>query len=141
MKRNGTGRYETVGVGGESVRAFVPDPLPPVPPLDLTVGLQPLLETAVLALGRLDGVSTLLPDKDLFLYTYVRKEAVLSSQIEGTQSSLSELLLFELDEAPGVPIDDVIEVSSYVAALDHGLTRLREEVYRLRPLRPFVVPA
>ncbi len=80
----------------------------------------------MLALGRLDGVSTLLPDKALFLYAYVRKEAVLSSQIEGTQSSLSDLLLFELDEAPGVPLDDVVEVSNYVAALDHGLARLRE---------------
>ena len=76
-------------------------------------------------LGRLDGISTLLPDTSLFLYTYVRKEAVLSSQIEGTQSSLSDLLLFELDEAPGVPLDDVVEVSNYVAALDHGLARLR----------------
>jgi Fic family protein len=84
------------------------------------------MEAAVLAIGRLDGVSTLLPDKALFLYAYVRKEAVLSSQIEGTQSSLSDLLLFELDEAPGVPLDDVVEVSNYVAALDHGLTRLRE---------------
>jgi Fic family protein len=89
-------------------------------------GLQPLLESALLALGRLDGVSTLLPDKALFLYTYVRKEAVLSSQIEGTQSSLSDLLLFELEEVPGVPLDDVVEVSNYVAALDHGLARLRE---------------
>jgi Fic family protein len=80
----------------------------------------------VLAVGRLDGVSTLLPDKALFLYAYVRKEAVLSSQIEGTQSSLSDLLLFELDEVPGVPLDDVVEVSNYVAALDHGLARLRE---------------
>jgi Fic family protein len=74
----------------------------------------------------LDGVSALLPDKSLVLYSYVRKEAVLSSQIEGTQSSLSDLLLFELDEAPGVPMDDVVEVSNYVAALDHGLRRLRE---------------
>lgn len=80
----------------------------------------------MLALGRLDGVSTLLPDKSLFLYSYVRKEAVMSSQIEGTQSSLSDLLLFELDEAPGVPLDDVVEVSHYVAALDRGLARLRE---------------
>jgi Fic family protein len=101
-------------------------PLPPVPPLALDEVLQPLLEAAVLAVGRLDGVSTLLPDKALFLYAYVRKEAVLSSQIEGTQSSLSDLLLFELDEAPGVPLDDVVEVSNYVASLDHGLTRLRE---------------
>ena len=80
----------------------------------------------MLALGHLDGVSTLLPDKSLFLYSYVRKEAVMSSQIEGTQSSLSDLLLFELDEAPGVPLDDVVEVSHYVAALDRGLARLRE---------------
>jgi Fic family protein len=87
--------------------------------------LQGLLERATLALGRLDGVSTLLPDTGLFLYTYVRKEAVLSSQIEGTQSSLSDLLLFELDQTPGVPLDDVLEVSGYVAALDHGLERLR----------------
>ena len=92
----------------------------------MTGGLQKRLETAVLALGRLDGVSTLLPDQALFLYAYVRKEAVLSSQIEGTESSLSDLLLFELDEAPGVPLDDVVEVSNYVAALDHGLARLRE---------------
>jgi len=113
-------------VGGETVRAFVPAPLPPAPALDLDGGSQRALEAATLALGRLDGVSTLLPDTSLFLYTYVRKEAVLSSQIEGTQSSLSDLLLFELEEAPGVPRDDVVEVSNYVAALEHGLARLRE---------------
>jgi Fic family protein len=126
VKRGEAGRTESVAVGGESVRAFIPAPLPPTPPLELHGPLQPLLEAAVLAIGRLDGVATLLPDKSLFLYTYVRKEAVLSSQIEGTQSSLSDLLLFELDEAPGVPLDDVTEVSNYVAALDHGLTRLRD---------------
>jgi Fic family protein len=126
MQRGETGRYEVTSVGGEQVRAFVPAPLPPVPPLVLEGTLQQAFESAVLALGRLDGVSTLLPDKALFLYAYVRKEAVLSSQIEGTQSSLSDLLLFELDEAPGVPLDDVVEVSNYVAALEHGLARLRE---------------
>ena len=125
MKRRGIGRYEVTSVGGEQVRAFVPTPLPPAPPLVLNGPLQQTLEWAVLALGRLDGVSTLLPDTSLFLYAYVRKEAVLSSQIEGTQSSLSDLLLFELDEAPGVPLDDVVEVSNYVAALEHGLARLR----------------
>ena len=125
MRRGETGRYEVTTVGGEQVRAFIPNPLPPVPPPAMDGGLHALLETAVLALGRLDGVSTLLPDKALFLYTYVRKEAVLSSQIEGTQSSLSDLLLYELNEAPGVPIADVVEVSNYVAALDHGLARLR----------------
>ena len=120
MDRGETGRYEAIVVGGETVQAFVPAPLPPAPSLDLTV-LQSSLERALLALGRLDSLSTLLPDIRLFLYAYVRKEAVLSSQIEGTQSSLSDLLLFELDEAPGVPLDDVVEVSNYVAALQHGL--------------------
>lgn len=126
MQRGESGHYEVTSVGGERVQAFVPAPLPPVPPLALDGPLQNTLEGALLALGRLDGVSTLLPDKALFLYAYVRKEAVLSSQIEGTQSSLSDLLLFELDEAPGVPLDDVVEVSNYVAALEHGLERLRE---------------
>jgi Fic family protein len=125
MFRGETGRYETLTVGGEPVRAFLPAPLPPDPPLSFARGLQTALEAAGIAVGRLDGVSRLLPDTSLFLYAYVRKEAVLSSQIEGTQSSLSDLLLFELEEAPGVPLDDVVEVSNYVAALDHGLARLR----------------
>ena len=125
MQRGETGRYESARVGGEQVRAFVPGPLPPEPPLVLDGALQQAAERAVLALGRLDGVSALLPDKALFLYAYVRKEAVLSSQIEGTESSLSDLLLFELDEVPGVPLDDVVEVSNYVAAMEHGLVRLR----------------
>ncbi len=124
MKRGETGHYETTAVGGERIEAFVPAPLPPAPPLDLAVVLAPL-ERALLALGRLDALSALLPDSHLFLYTYVRKEAVLSSQIEGTQSTLSDLLLFELEELPGVPVDDVIEVSNYVASLEHGLARLR----------------
>ena len=127
MRRGETGSYEETSIGGERVRAFVPAPLPPELVLVLDGSLQQGLESAVLALGRLDGVTTLLPDETLFLYAYVRKEAVLSSQIEGTQSSLSDLLLFELDEAPGVPLDDVVEVSNYVAALEHGLRRLRED--------------
>ena len=126
MRRGESGQYEVTSIGGERVRAFVPTPLPPKPALVLDGSLQQLLESAVLALGRLDSVATLLPAEALFLYVYVRKEAVLSSQIEGTQSSLSDLLLFELEEAPGVPLDDVREVSNYVAALDHGLRRLRE---------------
>ena len=125
MQRGETGRYESTGAGGERVRAFVPLPLPPKPAIALDGSLQQELEAATLALGRLDAISTLLPDETLFLYAYVRKEAVLSSQIEGTQSSLSDLLLFELEEAPGVPLDDVVEVSNYVAALEHGLNRLR----------------
>ncbi len=126
MNRGLIGRYETSQIGGEHVRAYIPKPLPPVPFLDLTGARQVLLEQALLALGRLDSVSTLLPDPHLFLYSYVRKEALLSSQIEGTQSSLSDLLLFELEEAPGVPQDDVTDVSNYVAALEYGLERLRE---------------
>lgn len=126
MRRGEVGSYEVTITGDEQVRAFVPLPLPPQPPLDLSGSLQQMLEAALLALGRLDGVTTLLPDQTLFLYTYVRKEAVLSSQIEGTQSSLSDLLLFELEEAPGVPLNDVVEVSNYVAALEHGLHRLKE---------------
>ena len=124
MQRGLTGRYVTTStVGDETVRAFVPRPLPPIPPLSIDDDLRRILDAALIALGRLDGVTALLPDTHLFLYMYVRKEAVLSSQIEGTQSSLSDLLLFELKEAPGVPLNDVIEVSNYVAALEHGLSR------------------
>ena len=127
MKRGVTGRYQVTTAASERIEAFVPTPLPPDPPLLLDGTLQQALERALLALGRLDGISTLLPDPDLFIYSNVRKEAVLSSQIEGTQSSLSDLLLFELDQAPGVPVDDVVEVSNYVAALDHGINRLRAD--------------
>jgi Fic family protein len=126
MKRELQGRYVTISTVGEKAQAFVPSSLPPRPPIDWTPELRSKFDQALLALGRLDSVSTLLPDTALFLYMYVRKEAVLSSMIEGTQSSLSDLLLFELDQEPGVPLDDVREVSNYVAALDHGL-RLMEE--------------
>ena len=121
-------------VGGESYRAYVPPPLPPDPPLKMDE-LYPLLDQANVALGRLDGMSMVLPDASLFLYMYVRKEAVLSSQIEGTQSSLSDLLLFENSEVPGVPVDDVTEVSCYVEAMNYGLERLKELPLSLRLLR------
>jgi Fic family protein len=118
-------RYVTSTVSGERVRAFVPAPLPPpAQTLDLS-SLQTILAEANQAVGRLDGMTSTFPDLNLFLYSYVRKEAVLSSQIEGTQSSLSDLLLYENAEIPGVPVDDVQEVSNYVAALNHGLKRLR----------------
>lgn len=126
MKRKLQGRYVSISTVGEKAQAFVPAPLPPRPPIDWTPELRSKFDQALLALGRLDSVSTLLPDTSLFLYMYVRKEAVLSSMIEGTQSSLSDLLLFELDQEPGVPLDDVREVSNYVAALDHGLRLLEE---------------
>jgi Fic family protein len=126
MNRGVTGRYETTSPSGETVRAFVPAPLPPEPPLEVTPARRKLLEEATLALGRLDSITLLLPDPELFLYSYVRREAVLSSQIEGTQSTLTQLMLFELEDRPGVPVEDVVEVSNYVAALEHGVARLRE---------------
>jgi Fic family protein len=120
------GRYMTTAVGGEQVSAFVPPPLPPVPAIRIG-GLLSLLEEANRAVGRLDGMTSILPDPPLFIYMYVRKEALLSSQIEGTQSSLSDLLLYENEEVPGAPLDDVQEVSNYVAAMTHGLERLRSD--------------
>ncbi|KPK35991.1 MAG: cell filamentation protein Fic [Nitrospira bacterium SG8_35_1] len=126
MKRKIQGHYITVSIVGKKVRAFVPAPLPPKPPIQWSAELREKFDQALLAVGRLDSVSSLLPETSLFLYMYVRKEAVLSSMIEGTQSSLSDLLLFELDEAPGVPLDDVKEVSNYIAALNHGLSRLND---------------
>ena len=126
-KNNRLGSYITCSVVGENYQAFLPPPLPPSPPIDL-LPLQKLLVRASQALGRLDGVSDVLPDSNLLLYYYIRKEAVLSSQIEGTQSSLSDLLLYENDGPPSVPLEDVAEVSSYVAALEHGLKRLRAGV-------------
>lgn len=118
------GRILITSIGGEKVKAYVPRPLPPSPPLDLA-RLLPRIEAANQALGRLDGITAILPAPPLFIYMYLRKEALLSSQIEGTQSSLSDLLLFEHDELPMVPLDDVREVSNYVAAINHGLARLR----------------
>lgn len=126
MARGLTGQWVSSVAGGVACQAFVPHALPPDPPLDLDAGLQARIHEATLALGRLDSVSALLPDARLFLYSYVRKEAVMSSQIEGTQSSLSDLLLYEVDAAPGVPLDDVQEVSCYVAALEQGMQQLRD---------------
>ena len=120
------GQYLERSIEGAGAACFVPAPLPPQPALVLTAEHHDVLEKANLALGRLDGVTTLLPDTKFFIYNYVRKEAVLSSQIEGTQSSLSDLLLFESDEVPGVPVNDVREVSNYVRAMQCGLKRVRE---------------
>jgi Fic family protein len=125
MKRAIAGRYVETATAGEKVRAFVPAPLPPKPAIDWTPPLRATFDAALVALGRLDAVTDLLPNASLVLYAFVRKEAVLSSMIEGTQSSLADLMLFELDEQPGVPIEDAREVSRYVAALDHGLQRMR----------------
>ena len=130
-----SGYYLPTVYVGETVKAFVPHPLPPEPPIAWSPTLQSLSQKAVLALGRLDGATAVLPDVNQFLYTYIRKEAVLSSQIEGTQSSLSELLLFENEDAPGTPTEDVLEVSNYVAALEYGLKRLAEFPLSLRLIR------
>ena len=121
-----TGEYVDISTAGIPARAFVPASLPPDPAVSIDAGLRSRLDRSLLELGRLDSISALLPNPDLFLYSYVRKEAVVSSQIEGTQSSLSDLLLFEISAAPGVPFDDVVEVSNYVAALEHGLARLKD---------------
>jgi Fic family protein len=121
-------------VGEESYRAYIPKPLPPSPAIDMTA-IYPLLDKASVAIGRLDGMSTVLPDITLFLYMYVRKEAVLSSQIEGTQSSLSDLLIYENEAVHGMPIDDVSEVSSYVSAMFYGLERLKTFPMSLRLIK------
>ena len=125
MKRK-TGYLEVVSTASEPFKAFTPYPLPPEPPLNFRNDLLKALENTNRALGRLDGLPTFFPDISLFLYFYVRKEALLSSQIEGTQSSFSDLLLYEMKVSPGVPIKDVEEVSSYVAALNYGIEGLKE---------------
>ncbi len=126
------GRYVRVPAG---YRAFIPAPLPPVPPPDLNAGLVRLLSEADRALGRLDGASELLPDADLFVYMYVRREAVLSSQIEGTQASLVDLLEFESERARARTPDDSAEVANYVRAMNHGLERLASLPVSLRLIR------
>jgi len=126
VKRELQGRYVTVSTVGEEVKAYLPSPLPPSPPLAVDGALQAKLDQAMLELGCLGGMSGLLPDVGQFLYMYIRKEAVLSSMIEGTQSSLSDLLMFEIDESPGTPLDDVHQVSNYVAAINYGMKRLAD---------------
>lgn len=124
------GNYLTYTASGEAVKSYVPKHLPPNPAIEMET-IYPLLEQATIALGRLEGISKILPSPALFLYMYIRKEAVLSSQIEGTQSSLSDLLSYENHEIPGVPEKDVIEVANYVAAMEHGLKRIRQDNFPL----------
>ena len=129
-----SGRLVRTIAGGEAVRAFVPPPLPPNPPIEMLPLLRKLGD-AERALGRLDGITVLLPRQELFLYMYVRKEAVLSSQIEGTQSTLTDLLRYETEAKAGKPIDDVREVSNYVDAMMFGLERLASLPLSLRLIR------
>ncbi len=132
-KKDRIGKYvKSSIVSGESFNSYIPSKLPPEPPIDLSE-IYPLLDKANTALGRLDGISLVLPDPALFLYMYVRKEAVLSSQIEGTQSSLSDLLLFENNgQSSNNLFDDVTEVSSYVAAMNYSIERLEKLPLSLR---------
>lgn len=125
MRRPVPGKYVEVAAAGERFKAFVPAPLPPDPPIDWSPALRRRFDEALLALGRLDALTEHLPNAALLLYSFVRKEAVLSSQIEGTQSSLADLMLYEIDEQPGAPVEDAREVSRCVAALEHGLVKLR----------------
>lgn len=124
MNRPPQGRYVKVATAGEAFKAYVPAPLPPKPQVEWSPALRQRFDQALLELGRLDALAGMLPNAALVLYSFIRKEAVLSSMIEGTQSSLADLMLYELDEQPGVPIEDAREVSRYVAALEHGLKRL-----------------
>ena len=124
MASERAGRFLIAQGEPDGYSTFHPEPLPPDPPLSIEAEMQGRLDAANQALGRLDGITLLLPDPDQFLHTYVRKEAVLSSQIEGTQSSLSDLLLFENEAAPGVPRHDAQETANYIAALNHGLATL-----------------
>jgi Fic family protein len=128
------GHYVTTVAFDETVNAYVPPPLPPVPALEMSQLLLQKLSEADRAIGRLDGITMMLPDKALFLYMYVRKEAVLSSQIEGTQSTLDDLLRFENSALAGKPIDDVGEVSNYVKAMMYGLERMRDPTPQGLPL-------
>jgi Fic family protein len=125
MERGPTGYPAPISFAGEKCFAFVPKPLPPEPSIQWNDRINGIVQRAGVAIGRLSGMTELLPDPQMFLYSYVRKEAVLSSQIEGTQSSLSELLLFENDAIAGLPLDDIVEVSNYVAATEYGLRRLK----------------
>ncbi len=110
----------------EGYRAFIPAPLPPDPPLAFDAGMIGLLSKADRALGRLDGITSILPNPDLFVAMFVRQEAVLSSQIEGTQSTLDDVLQFELDEEGTDLPKDVGAVVNYVNAMNYGLGRLKD---------------
>src|SRR6266851_4113331 len=110
----------------DGYRAFEPAPLPPQPPIVFTADLSAILSRADRAVGRLDGLARFLPDADLFLAMYVRREALLSSQIEGTECTLDDVLAVELDAGVPLPELGVREVVNYVAAMAHGMERMSD---------------
>jgi Fic family protein len=126
MKRNKTGDFLPISAVEKPYHAFVPHPLPPQPPLQIDAQLQELMDQSLMALGRLDSISILLPEISLLLHMFIRKEAILSSQIEGTQSTLSDLLIFESEQVPGMSAENVQPAYNYVAAMNHGINRLNE---------------
>ena len=126
------GKFVTQSAG---YKAFIPNPLPPDPPLVYDEELQALLSQADRAVARLDGITTVLPNPDLFIGMYVKKEALLSSQIEGTQASLEGVLEFEADLTPRGDIEGVLEVVNYIKAMNHGIQRLKEFPMSLRLIR------
>jgi Fic family protein len=131
-KRIGT--YILSKTADEPFKAYCPKSLPPDPAIDLNA-LSLAIDAAHYALGLLDGASLYLANVDVFLYSYVRKEALFSSQIEGTQSTLTDILLFESQEQPSVPLDDVEEVCNYVAAMKYGISRLEKLPMSLRLIK------
>lgn len=119
----------------EGYKAFIPNPLPPVPEIIMDQDMWNLLSQADRSLGRLDGATDALPNPDLFVFMYVRKEAVLSSQIEGTQASLIDVLEFESQALRPDNPQDVVEVVNYISAINYGLERLKELPVSLRLIR------
>ncbi|MBU4140289.1 MAG: Fic family protein [Candidatus Omnitrophica bacterium] len=119
----------------QGYRAFIPKPLPPKSPLNLDAETIELLSKADTAIGRLSGISETLPNPDLFVAMYVRKEAVLSSQIEGTEASLEDILEYESESRPRILANDVAEVVNYVRAMNYGLKRINQLPLSLRLIR------
>ena len=126
MKRKEQGTFiKSQLIMGESYKIYIPNLLPPHPPIKL-VEIESSWNRAEIAVSALNDVVSIVPNPSILNYMYVRKEAVLSSQIEGAQSTLDDLLRYESEQSVGVPIDDVEEVSSYVSALNYGLKRIQE---------------
>ena len=135
MQRKKYGKYQKSSlVGSETYNTYIPNALPPEPAINIAE-ISECLEKANLAIGELNGIAEAVPDPSIINYMYVRKEAVLSSQIEGTQSTLDDLMCHESKTVTGVPVDDVAEVSSYVAAMNHGIKRLKKLPLSMRLIK------